>query len=292
MSTTQQQRPIPDWALQYAKRVMDGKCLPTDRLWKHPEEIFHKRRMIPDAWQIEALKSGENIIACCSRQVGKTELAGAIVLKTALLEAPATILLLSPTLRQSGEVFRDKFMRLYNPWRKLSPIVRESALTAELANGSRVISLPESEANIRGYAGVALIVIDEASRVSDELYKAVRPMLAVSGGRIMAMSTPYGRRGWFYEEWISDHPWKRISVDANQCPRINAAFLANEKATMGERWYNQEYFLSFADAVGQVFMDSDITAAFRDDIAPLNLFGEYDNKNDEPIFVDTKRIEI
>ncbi len=40
--------------------------------------------------------------------------------------------------------------------------------------------------------------IDEAARVSDELYRAVRPMLATSGGRIVLLSTPFGKRGFFF----------------------------------------------------------------------------------------------
>ena len=70
------------------------------------------------------------------------------------------------------------------------PVVAESALRLELANGSRVVSLPGDEKNIRGYSGVTLLVIDEAARVADELYYAVRPMLAVSQGRLVALSTP------------------------------------------------------------------------------------------------------
>jgi hypothetical protein len=45
-----------------------------------------------------------------------------------------------------------------------------------------------------------MLVIDEASRVDDTLYLAVRPLLAVSGGRLVALSTPFGKRGWFHDE--------------------------------------------------------------------------------------------
>jgi hypothetical protein len=65
-------------------------------------------------------------------------------------------------------------------------------LTLELVNGSRIVSLPENESGIRGFSGVNLLVIDEAARVDDSLYRSVRPMLAVSGGRLVALSTPFG----------------------------------------------------------------------------------------------------
>jgi hypothetical protein len=55
----------------------------------------------------------------------------------------------------------------------------------ELANGTRIITLPCTEKTIRGYSNVSLLVIDEASRVEDVLLYAVRPMLAVSKGTIV-----------------------------------------------------------------------------------------------------------
>jgi hypothetical protein len=45
------------------------------------------------------------------------------------------------------------------------------------------------------------LIVDEASRVQDALYQGIRPMLAVSGGRIVLLSTPWGKRGFFFEEW-------------------------------------------------------------------------------------------
>jgi hypothetical protein len=38
------------------------------------------------------------------------------------------------------------------------------------------------EDTIRGFSAVSMLVIDEASRVSDEMYEALRPMLAVGDG--------------------------------------------------------------------------------------------------------------
>jgi hypothetical protein len=86
------------------------------------------------------------------------------------------------------------------------------------------------------------LVIDEASRVSDGLYYAVRPMLAVSRGRLVALSTPFGRRGWFFEEWESGARWERHKITAEECPRITSEFLKEEEASLGPRWYKQEYF--------------------------------------------------
>jgi hypothetical protein len=111
------------------------------------------------------------------------------------MQQPGSLsLVLSPSLRQSQESFRQ-IVTLYKPWAGRIPSEAESALRLELANGSRIVRLPGQESNIRGYSRVALLAVDEANRVDDALFYAVRPMLAISSGRIIALSTPWGKRG-------------------------------------------------------------------------------------------------
>jgi hypothetical protein len=143
------------------------------------------------------------------------------------------VLLLSPTLRQSGELFRDKVLRLYNALGRPIATIQESALSMALANGSRIVSLPGDEKNIRGYSGVSLLIVDEAARVEDALYFAIRPMLAVSKGRMVCLSTPFGKRGWFFESWTGPDLWDRYRIIANECPRITPDFLDEERRARG-----------------------------------------------------------
>ena len=226
--------------------------------------------MTPDPWQAELLCSDSpRILLLCSRQAGKSQTAAAIALRTALLEPDSLVLLLSPTLRQSGELFRSKLLPLYNGLGRPVRAAHETALTLTLRNGSRVVSLPGNESGIRGYSDVALLIIDEAARVPDEFYRSVRPMLAVSQGRLVALSTPFGKRGWFFDEWTGGNDWRRVRITAAECPRIDAEFLEQERQAMGERWFNQEYCCSFEDSVDAVFDYRDIQAALTDDIKPL-----------------------
>jgi hypothetical protein len=137
----------------------------------------------------------------CSRQAGKSLTAAALALRDALLRPGALVLLLSPTQRQSGELFKAKVRRVYGALGRPVPATQETALQLELANGSRIISLPGDEETIRGYSGVTTLIVDEAARVPDALYYSVRPMLAVSKGRLVCLSTPFGKRGWFFDVW-------------------------------------------------------------------------------------------
>jgi hypothetical protein len=226
----------------------------------------------PDPWQARVLRSpAKRTLLLCSRQAGKSQTAAALALKAALLEPPALILLLSPTLRQSGELFRAKLLPLWRALGSPEAARRPTQLTLELANGSRIVSLPENEEGIRSYSSVRLLVIDEASRVSDDLYRAVRPMLAVSGGSLIALSTPFGKRGWFFDAWEGKGRWERTKITADQCPRITAEFLEEERQELGERWFRQEYYCSFEDSISALFAYDDLLAAVNPAVQPLAL---------------------
>ena len=92
-------------------------------------------------------------------------------------------------------------------------------------------------------------------------------MLAVSRGRLVALSTPFGQRGWFWEEWEGGGPWKRVQVTWRDCPRITADFIAEETRSMGAAWVAQEYECSFNSREGLVYPDF-ADAVLRDWPAP------------------------
>lgn len=240
-----------------------------DQLAVDPDQVMTRANLAPDPWQHQVLASTmAQILLLCSRQAGKSTVAGALAVRAALMQRDALVLVLSPSLRQSGELFR-KVLNHFNALGRPVPVRNESALRIEFANGSRVVSLPGDEGTIRGFSGVTLLIIDEAARVMDDLYCAVRPMLAVSHGKLIALSTPFGQRGWFYEAWRSEEEWERIRVKADECPRISQVFLDEERRALGERWFRQEYMCSFEDTIDAVFSAADIEAAMSDDVKPL-----------------------
>jgi Terminase large subunit, T4likevirus-type, N-terminal len=238
----------------------------------------------PDDWQEAVLKSADpRICLNCCRQAGKSSVVAVKALHMGLYQPKSLILLLSRSLRQSAELGRKVFDAYETSGRKVLPEA-ESKLALELSNGSRILALPGGdEGGLRGFSGVRCLVIDEASRVPDSLWIAVRPMIAVSGGSIMLLSTPFGKRGFFYRVWSQSQQWLKIQVTADQCPRLTPGFLAEELVELGERWYAQEFGCQFVEAVGQVFSDAAIDAAFRDDVVPL--FGDEPDE-DAGVLVD------
>lgn len=229
--------------------------------------------MTPDAWQSELLQNDwQRALLLCSRQAGKSTVTGALATHTAIYQPGSLTLLLSAAQRQSGELFR-KVKDFYHAVPNRVPVKQESALQIELVNGSRIVALPGKEETIRGYSGVDLLVVDEASRVKDALYYSVRPMLAVSGGRLICLSTPFGKRGFFHQEWTDGgSDWHKTLITALQVPRISAEFLEEERRKLGDYWFEQEYMCIFKEATDSVFSHDDIAAAFSDAVVPL--FGE------------------
>jgi hypothetical protein len=295
---------------------LDEPAPPADP-WGKVEAGLRRIGIALDPWQLDlSQESARQVLVCCSRQSGKSQTAAVLALKTALTppellhdKRPATVLLISRAQRQSAELLR-KVRELYRaargerlrksgkPWRPLrvrqwqdqeeadallSDPGSDSVLTLELANGARVISLPGTHDTIVGYSAITLLVIDEAARTGDDLYRLVRPMLAVSHGQLVALSTPFGKRGWFWEAYNrcedlkqrgvpeETWPWRRYVVKAEECPRIMPDFLEEERIEIGERWFRQEYLCSFEDTVEQVFSHQDIHSAVSKEITPLDL---------------------
>jgi hypothetical protein len=219
-----------------------------------PSRLLAARGFAVDAWQREVLLSRQRqILLNCSRQAGKSTVVGALALHHALFEPGRLTLILAPGERQSAETFK-KVRDLNRVLGRPVKAVYESQRRLELANGSRILALPGVEGTIRCYSP-SLLIVDEAARVPDDLYRAVRPMLAVSKGRLVALSTPFGRRGWFCDEWHGSGPWHSIRVSWRECPRIAAEFIAEEERAMGRAWVAQEYECSFESVAGLVYPD-------------------------------------
>jgi hypothetical protein len=205
----------------------------------------------------------------CTRQWGKSTVAAAKAVYEAWSKPGSLSIVVCPVGRQSGEFVR-----------KASAFVRrlgikpkgdgDNVISLLFPNGSRIVGLPATEATVRGFSAVSLLLIDEASRVDDDVYLAVRPMLAVSGGALWLMSTPHGKRGFFYETWANGGPqWERIQVPASECPRIAPSTLQEDRATMGDRWFRQEYGCEFTQSDDGVFDMNLVQKAITHDCKPL-----------------------
>ena len=233
------------------------------------EFAMHVLGFTPDPQQSRVLESeSARVILNCTRQWGKSTVCAAKAVHVAFNEPNGLVLVASPSARQSAEFVRKASAFL----RKLGIRPRgdgDNEISLLLPNNSRIVGIPGIEATVRGFSAVSLMLIDEASRVPDELYRALRPMLAVGGGSLWLLSTPYGKRGFFYNEWTTGQEWTRFRIPAPDCPRIPAAFLEQERRALGPRYFSQEYLCEFHSTNDSLFSEPQVRQAVKAEIAPL-----------------------
>lgn len=232
----------------------------------------------PDDWQGDILQSTSNrLLMLCSRQSGKSVTTSTAAVATALAKPHALVLILSPTLRQSGLLFK-KCLRVYDSTPGLPALTERKQLSLEMANGSSIVSLPGKPDNVRGFSAPDLVIIDEAAFAPDALYHAVTPMLAVSNGKLMLLSSPMGKRGFFYNEYLiatgqkqieddeeyeesePDYDWHYVEVPATRVPRMRPRFLKSERTRLGPL-FEQEYMCQFLDSETALFSYQEIQTA-------------------------------
>jgi len=227
--------------------------------------VRERLRLRPDPLQERVLASPHRRgILCCTRQWGKSTITAAKAVHQAVHVPDSTILIAAPCERQSAELVRRCAGFLFDLGirRRGDGHNRASLL---LPNGSRIVGLPgQQELNIRGFSAPALILIDEAAGVTDELYHALVPMQATNDGALWLMSTPRERRGFFFEEWISpDSDWLKITASALDCPRISRAWLDRRARRLPKAVFESEFLCIFRSSHLALVQEEDLQAALQ-----------------------------
>jgi hypothetical protein len=231
-----------------------------------------------DPWQKEFLETSGNKILCCGRQVGKSVIAARDAGNYALKHPKKQILMIAPTERQAYELF-DKTLG-YISDKAFSKIKkgkdRPTKHKINLTNGSTIWCLPTglTGTGIRGRT-VHRLYVDEASRVPEEVWTAVTPMLLTTGGDLILLSTPFGRQGYFYKIWANtENSYSKFGITSleviesrevcdswSKLQREKALeYLEYERSEMSALEYAQEYEGRFIDELRQFFPNDIIEA--------------------------------
>lgn len=182
-------------------------------------------------------------------------------------------------------------------------VIRDSDSLIELSNKSRVLVVPATEKAARGYSAPDIIILDEASRIEDGVYRSgVIPMLTDNEKcELLAISSPNGRAGFFFkanqslrwERYEVRSPWDVLDLDMRLVPAMtekkyqnlkmkeeirsyysprhkNLEEQQNNLEEMGPLMYRQEYCCEFVEPEDQVFNYDDIAAAFENKAKPLD----------------------
>lgn len=210
-------------------------------------------------WQADFLRStAPRVMLNASRQAGKSTCAALLALWTILHKPGSLVLVASPSERQSVEMARKVF-GLYRRLGRPVPASTEAVTTLELETGSRLVALPSNENLVRGFTP-DLVVLDEAARITDGYYWMVLPMLAASGGRLVALSTPAGASGWFHDAW-NEGDWERHVVPFDKVRHLSASVVADASRSMPKWAFDAEFNCVFTSATGDAAFQPDVVAA-------------------------------
>ena len=235
-----------------------------------PVHFCRQRLQIePDAPQSVLLRGrAQRALVNCTRQWGKSTTTAAAALHEGAYVAGSKTIILSPSQRQSSlllqkvEEFAERAKIAVKPLGGEDPGLRMPA--------GVLIALPGNEATTRGFDRCTWLIIDEAARVANALWYSARAYLATTNGRISLLSTPFGKRGFFYDEHQSAR-WSVTRVPATDCTRISAAFLEEQRVSMPEAWFRQEYLCEFTSVEDGVFDHDLVLEAVTSEVEPLCL---------------------
>jgi hypothetical protein len=219
----------------------------------------------PDEKQAVVLDStAARGILNCTRQWGKSTVLAAKAVHRVWTRPKALVLVASPGKRQSRIFLRKaaEFLARLGV-RRRSDGDNEASLA--LPNGSRIVGLPGTEATIRGFSAASMVLIDEAAMVKDDLYEALQPMLAVSGGDLWLLSTPRGCSGFFYEAWHEEGEWEKHTATALDAAWIRREVVETHRRSMPNWRFRQEYFCEFAQNDDSLFDRDTVMRAVREE---------------------------
>lgn len=221
-----------------------------------------------DPWQRQVLDTEGNICLRSGRQVGKSTVVSVLAGDYAAKNNNKTIMIIAAVERQAYLLFEKVLYYMEHTYPKLIKKGKDRPTKSriQLINGSVIHCLPTGLTGygIRGYT-IDLLIADEAAFIPEDVYTAVTPAMATrtsKGARIVLLSTPFGREGYFARAF-NDTTFTSFHVSSEECPRIDKEFLAQEKARMTKRQYQQEYMGEFVDDLMQFFPDFLIKRCMR-----------------------------
>jgi len=227
-----------------------------------PEAFFcFVTTFLPYKYQKKILNDKRDLIAVVAgRQVGKSEVISVVALREAILKPRSQILVLSATLRQARVIYDKIDAALQRNAALAGLIFTKSAERIQFINGSKILCLPTGEGDtIRGFSPT-LIIFDEAAYVKDKVFQAVDPMRIKTKARMILITTPAGKIGWFYEAYMSNR-YSTYHWPCTICPDISKKELKKLQEDKTEFEYRQEYLGEFIEEQDAYFPPSLLESA-------------------------------
>lgn len=169
----------------------------------------------PFPWQEAILNSkSRRIIINAARQSGKSTITSTDPCWIAKFKDKSLSIVLAPTESQSQDDMRkiQQFIRRDPEYPKYDP----ASTHVNVRENESLISVVPATQSARGKSQPAVVILDEASQIEDLIYtEVVTPMFTANDGRLILLSTPYGKKGFFFDIFNNprpNDPWERYEV--------------------------------------------------------------------------------
>jgi len=189
---------IPDTWAEFARRtkIRSGtKVIPFDPFW-YQEKL------------VETVENNYGTIVVKGRQLGCTETMASYMLWRAAREPGFLGVVLSKGFADTSNIAK-RIRAMADSAPDMINLQTKNLTDLVLEGGGRILFRPSTPNGVRGLESVSMLVFDEAAFVPsiDLLFTAAIPSTEMCGedARIVLMSTPWGRSGFFFERLNSNN---------------------------------------------------------------------------------------
>lgn len=236
-----------------ADPVVFAELLCREPLWKHQAAL--------------ARSTARTRIVCAGRQVGKSRTLAVVALWECFRAPGRMVLVVSATELAARRLLAEVAGLAQAPILRGS-VLDESKSELVLSNGSRILSVPASERQVRGWTA-DLLVVDEGAFVDPSVWGAARWVTIARDGRTLVASTPHGPRdGWFAIAYDAgrrrQEGFESFTWPSTLSPLVSREVLAEWRSTMSDRDYGAEILAEWQDDAGGYFTAKEIADATRD----------------------------
>ena len=232
-----------------------------------------------DKWQQDFLNYKGDKLLCTGRRVGKTyimargaidrmaEIKGLKVIIFSLTEEQAMLI-----IAMAKNYLMEKNPKLFSK-KKTETNMR----TITLKNGSVLRCRPAGDTGDSGRGFEAdIVIVDEAARMSKFFWIAVKPIILMNAGELWLASTPFGKKGYFWDSFNETEniksPDARFKIFYKTTEQVVKEreitkewteefrekvlrILEQDRRTMSRLEYGQEYEGLFMEDLQQFFTD-------------------------------------
>ena len=192
-----------------------------------------------------------------SRQWGKSLLGQNLLLYWLLQNPNQKGCWISPIYNQARKVHSE----LMDASSAIIQSSNKAELTLKFVNGSTLQFLSsERPDSVRGFS-FHYMVVDEAAYVNERGFEtAILPTLTALGKKCLIISTPKSKN-WFYKYYLKGNndntDYISFRGQSTDNPHIDQSFIAEQRLSLPDDIFRQEYMAEFTDAGSEVFRGVD-----------------------------------